>query len=272
MKPTIKVSEKSRILVSKDYSMFEFPDFKVSSKHMEEMKSSIQKKNLLPDYPILVDDKYSIIEGRYRFLACYDLRLPVYYKIAEVTELKDAISIKHIHKNIHFEDVVNMYASMEPYGNILKLKEEVDLSIYSIILAIDELRFPSSNLRIDRKLLDSGELQSWNYSRAKARLLRVIDFRKKYGYFNFKEALTFVGDGPKIFNKNEKTALEKTPEFQLNYSGFFERVPGIKKRSSFFDLKKTMDCYELLLYCAERGVPSTITAPNKAVLAKLGID
>lgn len=196
MKPQVKETEKSRVLTTKDYSMFDFLDFKVSKGHLNKVKESIALKNLSQDYPILVSgDNYQIIEGRYRFLACYDLQLPIYYKVSEVTTLKDAIRIKHIHKNISIEDVVKVYADHEPYNQILLMHEEFqDFSLTFIVYSIKCLwngisrgRDGHEKLTIKRSIFDSGQLPLWSYNDVRKRLLRTRRFKQCYSEFGWTE-------------------------------------------------------------------------------------
>lgn len=222
MKPLVKESEKSRILKSKDYSMFEFPDFKVSKKHLERMKESIQSfGNLCPDEPIVVDPKtYKIIKGRYRFLACYDLQLPIHYKISEVTTEKNAVATKHIHKQIAVEDVVKLYADLKPYNDILVLHDELSgyFSLNFIPYAIPEARAknPTAHakciLKMDRETFNSGCLPEWNYNKTRARLLRVKNFCERFHEFGWskKDAFCFVDTSAFTFND---VIMKRTADF-----------------------------------------------------------
>lgn len=181
--------------MTKDYSMFEFPDFKVSKKHLEAMKASIKANgNLCPDEPIVVEiDTYQIIKGRYRFLACYDLQLPIYYKVSEVTTLRKAVATKHIHKNMAIEDVIKVYNEIPHYQAIKILHSEMGgfFNMKTVCSAIFECRqrydmnvvHPSR--RIDRRKLDSGLLGEWDYTAAKERLFRVKSFLQEFSQFGW---------------------------------------------------------------------------------------
>lgn len=172
MKPKVKPSEKSRILETKDYSLFNLPDHKVSKRHLGIIKESITQKNLSKDYPILVDDDYNIIEGKYRFLALYESGLPINYKVAEVTDIRDAIRIKWIHKNMPLEDVIKVYSSIKSYNDLLLLKDEFPDMSFRIILMVTE----ACNYHywgIDRKKFDSGQMPEFDFNVAKDQLFKV---------------------------------------------------------------------------------------------------
>lgn len=196
MKPIVKQSEKSRILQTKDYSIFNFPDFKVSKKHLNVISESIDEKNLSVDYPILVDDEYNIIEGRYRFLALYNKQLPIHYKVTEVTTLQDAVRIKYIHKNLPIDDVVKVYADLKPYHDIILMHDEFDgfFHFHFIAQQIPEaIRSDMKRVCLLRKILDAGKLPEWDYTLVRNKLNVAKKFHNKYyekfhlGYWDLRE-------------------------------------------------------------------------------------
>jgi hypothetical protein len=221
MKPQVKESEKSRVLTTKDYSMFEFPDFKISTKHLEKIKESIIEKNLSKDYPIVVTPgNYKIIEGRYRFLACYDLQVPIYYKISEVTTHKDAIRIKHIHKNLALEDVIKVHIDNVHYQRILELHEKFNgyFSVKVVIQAIPECRANKNtigSLRINRSIFDSGRLGYWDFDKVHSKLFRIKNFIQKYGEYGWtiEDAFFFQDAEPKEFTGREDWIMKKAREY-----------------------------------------------------------
>jgi len=171
MKPQVKPSEKSRILETKDYSLFNLKDFKVSKKFLNVVKESIDEKNLSKDYPILVDNNYNILDGKYRFLALYELGLAINYKIAEITTIEDAIRVKHIHKNIPLHEVIKLYSSLKNYNDLILLKDQFGFDYRIIVLAAQDQNSNSFN-RIDRKVFNSGKF-SFEFEATRSILTRV---------------------------------------------------------------------------------------------------
>jgi hypothetical protein len=172
LKPIVKESEKSRILQTRDFSLFEFPDVKISKKHLEWVKESILDKNLLPDYPILVDDQYNILDGKYKFLACYELKIPIHYKIAEVTTLMDAIRIKEIFKGTPLNQIIEYYKEIEAYGNLpylMSLLPEEHRHYKWVLKCIDGATKGWNN-RVDRYIIASGKLPSYKLSEIEKRI------------------------------------------------------------------------------------------------------
>lgn len=186
MKPTVKPSERSRILSTKDFSLFEFPDVKISKKHLEWVKESILEKNLLPDYPILVDEKYNILDGKYKFLACYELKIPINYKIAEVTNIFDATRVKQIHLSTPINKIIELYKDKENFANIIFIKSLFNnvFSYQEILSLLDSACKPIKKTVpysvINKYKLASGKLDDFNLNDLERKLLRVKHIIQEY--------------------------------------------------------------------------------------------
>lgn len=154
--------------------MFEFPDVKISKKHLVWIKESLLEKNLLPDYPILVDDKYQILDGKYKFLACYDLGLPVHYKVAEVTGLLDALRVKQICKTSTLKEIIEAYKHVEQYSNLIYLRDHFGGIHYSTILKFvdgcEYKKVDGTAICINKYILASGKLPEFNVSLVEKRI------------------------------------------------------------------------------------------------------
>lgn len=76
---------------TKDYSKFKISpeNREVNEYHLRRIIRAIREKNLLPDFPILVTNDMTIIDGQHRYLAAYELGVPIYYRFAEKTEWGD---------------------------------------------------------------------------------------------------------------------------------------------------------------------------------------
>jgi len=70
---------------STEFDMFKMFSFncEIKPKKLRKLKESIQKENLLHLHPIIVDDKYNIIDGQHRFTCARDLNVPIYYVQSE---------------------------------------------------------------------------------------------------------------------------------------------------------------------------------------------
>jgi hypothetical protein len=267
MKPQVKPSELTRILQTKDYSIFNLKDFKISKRHLNVVKESIQEKNLSKDYPILVDKNYDVIEGKYRFLALYELGLPIHYKISEVTSIEDAIRIKHIHKNVPLEDCIKVYSSIKQYKDLILLQDEFDFSYRTIVLVaqID----PSRTHTINRKSFDSGRLPEFDFDKAKEKLSRIKficdayqwDERSSLSVVDSEfptiqsiiDASFFFKAAVKLYTKMYGVGRERYYYcYDLDsYSGCFYGIQNALNYTSKNEIKATTDEYPELLIASE---------------------
>jgi hypothetical protein len=76
---------------------------------LEALVAAIQKKNLLPFHPIIVDKDMRIIEGQHRLKAAEKLNIPIYYIINESSDDADIILLNTTRRNWKIENYCNFY-------------------------------------------------------------------------------------------------------------------------------------------------------------------
>ena len=177
MIPKVKNSEKSRILETKDYSIFNLRKTKISKKHLNNVKESIICKNLNVDYPILVDEEYNIIDGKYRFLALYELKEKIKYKVAEVTTFEDVIRNKGLTKNASYEEIIDCYSDLEQYNMVIVLSERYNITNREVLLEIDEIKLGYN--KINKRVIQSGLMPVWDYSFVEGKIRDILKIRNE---------------------------------------------------------------------------------------------
>lgn len=81
----------------------------VDMKHVKRLAKSITKKNLLRLNPIIVNEKFDIIDGQHRLEAARALNLPVYYIIDAGVHKDDISSLNTNTKSWNLMDYINFY-------------------------------------------------------------------------------------------------------------------------------------------------------------------
>jgi len=174
IKPIVRESEKSRILMTKDYDLFDVPNYVISRKFLAEITESISKKNLCKNYPILVDANYRIIDGRYKFIASKNLKAPIWYKVAEGMDAKDAIRVKAICKRADFVVVSKIYSDIEQYNALLLLGEIFPDVPFKLLIKATQTCDKTYGQRqvstIDVKRYQAGEMGAFDFSETSRRL------------------------------------------------------------------------------------------------------
>lgn len=107
--------------------------------HIEALKIAFKEiGNLTKVQPILVNDKYQIIDGQHRFAACRELGQPIYYTMAEGLNVKDAQKLNITQKKWSLDDYVWSYAlgGDVNYQRYRQLREDYGMSNAIILPAL----------------------------------------------------------------------------------------------------------------------------------------
>lgn len=105
--------------------------------HVEALKKAFAEQgNLTRVQPILVNEKFEIIDGQHRFVACEELGEPIFYTQVPGLTIEDARKMNILHRSWTTDDYAQSYALMgyKEYQKYLVLKEDYEVG-HSIILA-----------------------------------------------------------------------------------------------------------------------------------------
>ena len=111
---TQKDTTVNTVLKTNDYSKFKKQEGnrQLNELHLKRLVSSIQENNLLSSNPILVNDKFEIIDGQHRFEVCKQLGLPIYYLISKNLGLKEVQMLNANSKNWKLDDYIDGYCNL----------------------------------------------------------------------------------------------------------------------------------------------------------------
>lgn len=129
----------TQIQSTTDYKKFTFIDTnrEVNRGHVEALKRAFEEVgNLTAVQPILVNEKFQIIDGQHRFVAASELGAPVFYTQQQGLTVNDARSMNVLQKGWNVDDYAQSYAKSghRPYQVYMKLREDFGYT-HSIILA-----------------------------------------------------------------------------------------------------------------------------------------
>lgn len=121
----IKDEVVSLIYKSTDYDMFKFikGNRKLNDINIRKLIKSMEEEQLL--IPICVNDKYEIIDGQHRFVACKHLGLPIFYYIIENYNTMQMKRANLVSATWTKSDFLNLYVS-EELDDYLFSKELLD--------------------------------------------------------------------------------------------------------------------------------------------------
>ena len=122
---------------TKDYSIFKISqnNRNISEEQVARMVKSIQTLNLLHLCPILVNDRYEIVDGQHRFCAAKVLGLEVYYKVDDKLSLEATILMNANQTAWKASDFVECYAKAGSvdYLSLIELSKKYKLNYNAIL-------------------------------------------------------------------------------------------------------------------------------------------
>lgn len=116
---------------TKNYSMFKSIKGNRSKNtlHLSRLKKSMEEHQLIS--PIIVNEKYEVIDGQHRLAVCTELSLPVYYIVVSGYGLEEVHRLNQNTSNWSLKAFIDGYASMGllPYIQIQEFMNETGLTI-----------------------------------------------------------------------------------------------------------------------------------------------
>lgn len=78
--------------------------------NLNRIKASIEMNNMLKECPILINEKFEILDGQHRFQAAKDLGIEIYYIMKEGGNHQDVILMNENKRNWKPEDYLRLYS------------------------------------------------------------------------------------------------------------------------------------------------------------------
>ena len=133
----------SDVMKSSDYEKFSILEQNrvVNDKHVNELVVSIQNNGQLT--PIIVNEKFEIIDGQHRFDACKILKQSVMYLISYKTSINEVILMNNTQKSWKLHDYLRCFSDKkwnnhETYQKVDKFMREHDLKLTTCIVLLSE--------------------------------------------------------------------------------------------------------------------------------------
>lgn len=159
-----KTQEYSTIYKTTDYDKFSFigGNRELRVNNIEKMRQSMIEKQLV--IPILVNEKFQIIDGQHRFTVCRQLEKPVYYYIEEGYDLSDVERANRSNTNWSLNDFLSSFVHKgnENYKNVELICNTYNVLASDVLKIIAKIR-KVTTLQVtidfkDEKLEFDGEM------------------------------------------------------------------------------------------------------------------
>ena len=100
-------------LITRDYDLFRIKPSNrpIDGQHVKRLKRSLEAKNRMNDFPVIVNRNMEVIDGQHRLEACKEMGIPVHYKIVDDLIDDDMVRLNVASKRWSYNDVLNYYVS-----------------------------------------------------------------------------------------------------------------------------------------------------------------
>jgi hypothetical protein len=132
-----------QLLVTTDYDQFKIIDSnrEVNKNHLRKLINSIESKNLLYLFPLVINNKMEVIDGQHRLSAAKELGIPVYYMIDNTITKADIAMMNSNRKGWLIKDYIYFHAKEgnKHFEALDKLLEDYPkLTVMSAVRLMDE--------------------------------------------------------------------------------------------------------------------------------------
>lgn len=190
-------------MTTQDYSQFRniTGNREISEAHVDNLVEAIENKNLLPFFPVLVNEKMEVIDGQHRLMAAAKLNTPIYYEKIEGLTIKDVMSLNTHSKNWDLADFVQAYIKMghKNYETLLDFSTRHHLSLGTAAgILSGYVNFTNGGGHHSRLIKEGNfKVLSEHYAESVA---EMIDKIARYAEFKVRTDRRFIGTMMKLRN------------------------------------------------------------------------
>lgn len=217
------------ILSTKDYDKFTFKDGnrKINNRNYFKLLESMREKQLI--IPILVNERFEIIDGQHRFQAAKELKLPIYYFVVDGYGSEEMKRANLVSSNWTKNDFLNMFLAdgEENYEVVKEIMDTYDVPVSLIIKVFAAMQ--GKNQKLVSKQFEEGNFDLKNVDNVKDFFASLEDF----SFFKPYKTLQF-----------SRAFLKLYMQPQYDHSIMQQRI---EKRANFLTKKNTVDDYLVTL-------------------------
>lgn len=187
------------IMVTENYDMFKKigGNRKINKANYAKIVKSMKEEQLI--IPIVVNEKYEIIDGQHRFTACKDLGKPVYFYMVRGYGLEQVKRANIASSNWKKENYLDMFVAEgnEVYKEFEEIKERYDLNI-SNLLKIFAIVQEKQSARV------GYEFENGTFTLdGKMEVLRFLTALEDFNFFKFYKSNNFLIAFTRLYFKSE---------------------------------------------------------------------
>lgn len=187
------------IMVTENYDMFKKigGNRKINKANYAKIVKSMKEEQLI--IPIVVNERYEIIDGQHRYTACKDLGKPIYFYMVRGYGLEQVKRANIASSNWKKENYLDMFVAEgnEVYKEFEEIKERYDLNI-SNLLKIFAIVQEKQSARV------GYEFENGTFTLdGKMEVLRFLTALEDFNFFKFYKSNNFLIAFTRLYFKSE---------------------------------------------------------------------
>ena len=233
--------ETKQIFVTQDYSLFKKlkGNRKLDKNNYKKLTKSIEKIHV--PIPIVVNEKYEIIDGQHRVEVCKKLQYPIYYIMINGLNLGDVKLLNTNSQKWKLGDYLDSYceSNNETY---IQVKEFIDEYGFTIVDSLTMLSNTKTNRGEDQERFKVGEYKIKDINNAREiakKMLQVKPYFSKYRSRSFFLAMSELFQNKDYSHKRFIQKLSTYPTKLSSCSNKYDYLRNIENIYNFNSKKKT---------------------------------
>jgi hypothetical protein len=231
------------VFKTKNYEMFKYLEGNrsINALHLKRLMSSMDEQHLIS--PIIVNERYEIIDGQHRYEASKALNLPLYYIQIKKYGLSEVQRFNSNQKNFSYEDYLNGYCDLG-YEDYIILKEFKDRYGFEWTVTLSLLAGSHGGKHSND--FKQGKFKIKDLKKADANAQKLEDFSRFYAGYKRKFFSNAVLRVINSKNYNHKQMMEKLKYLSAklvdcsssdDYLKILETIYNYKSRNGFVSFR-----------------------------------
>lgn len=223
--------EYGKIMTTKEYDLFALVEGNrnIDFGKVQKLKKSMEEKQLV--IPIIINEKYEIIDGQHRFMSCKELGLPIYYLMVEGYGIEEVKRSNIIATTWSLSAFLNLYCT-ENKTDYLLFKDLIDTYNISIAFLIElKSAFSKTALKREQELFRIGEFK---FDGVEDDIENFLSSLEMFDSFKNKRTNSFLKAYLELFNRKEFD--KKIMKEQCKKFGFKLSEPTDKSKTGYLSV------------------------------------
>tara|TARA_R100000734_G_scaffold5111_1_gene4475 strand:+ start:169 stop:882 length:714 start_codon:yes stop_codon:yes gene_type:complete len=196
----------NQVYETKDYDLFKFihGNRNVNNLQLDRLEKSISEQYI--QVPIIVNEKYEIIDGQHRFTVLKSLKKPIYFIKVDGLGMSEVHRLNTINKNWTLEDYMNSYCN-KGLSEYLKFKAFKDRYKFSYAECLKLLVDHANTNNQEKFRQGKFKIKSLEYAEHNAQI--ILSYEKYYDGVRRRCFVAAILDCLKLKDFKHRTLLKK---------------------------------------------------------------